>query len=136
MVTFYNKLGSTVAFSSDTLRAHITVIPKDDKDPTICSSYRPIYFLNTDLKLFTKILVTRLARHLQSLVHLDQVGFIPTRETKDSTIKVLNLILVANHTHTPSVFINTDGEKAFNRVNWEYMFSVLRYIGLGETMTR
>lgn len=54
----YNKLGNTVVFSSDTMRAHITVIPKDDKDHSVCSSYRPISLLNTDLKLFTKILAT------------------------------------------------------------------------------
>lgn len=119
MVTFHNKLRDMAAFSRDTLGAHITVIPKDNKDPTVCSSYRPISLLYTDLKLFTKILATRLARHLQSLVHLDQVGFIPTREAKDSTIKVLNLIHVANQTHTPTIFINTDAEKAFDSVNWE-----------------
>lgn len=62
------------------------------------------------------------------------MGFIPTREAKDSTTKVLNLIHIAIQSHIPSVFVNTDVETAFDRVNWQYMFAVLRHIGLGDTM--
>lgn len=105
MVQFFNDLGTEAAFPSDTLRAHISVILKEGKDPTLCSSYRPTSLLKTDLKLFTKILVTRLNRLLQDLVHLDQVGFIPTREARDSTTKVLNLMHIANRTRTPDVFL-------------------------------
>lgn len=58
MITFFNEIGKTATFLSETMRAHITVIPKEGKDPLVCSSYRPISLLNTDLKLFTKILAT------------------------------------------------------------------------------
>lgn len=54
---------------------------------------------------------------LPQLVHLDQVGFILTREARDNTIKVLNLIHVANQTHAPCVFLGAIAEKAFDRVN-------------------
>lgn len=73
---------------------------------------------------------------MQKLIHLDQVGFIPTREARDSTTKVLNLIHIANQTHILSIFVNTDGEKAFDRVHWPYMFVVLRHIGLGEIIIK
>lgn len=89
-----------------------------------------------DLKLFSKIIASRLAQHLHSLIHLDQVGFIPTREARDNTIKVLNLVQVAKTKKIPSVFVSTDAEKAFDRVNWDYMFSVLRHIGLGDRMLK
>lgn len=32
----------------------------------------------------------------------------------------------------PSVFLGTDAEKAFDRVNWRFMFAVLCHIGLGD----
>lgn len=38
-----------------TLRAYITLIPKDEKDPTDPKNYRPISLLNVDRKTFTKI---------------------------------------------------------------------------------
>lgn len=72
------------------------------------------------------------AQHLQSLIHLDQVGFIPTRDARDNTIKVL--VHIANTKKILCVFISTDAEKAFNRLNWNYMFSVLRHIWVGERM--
>lgn len=84
MVKFFNAFGSETIFPRETLKAHISVIPKEGKDPTSCGSYRPISLLN--IKLFTKILASCLAQHLQELVHLDQVGLIPSREAQDNTV--------------------------------------------------
>lgn len=84
-------LSSDMEFPRDTLKAHISVIPKEGKDPSSCNSYRPISLLNMDLKHFTKISATRLAQHLQDMVHLDRVGFITMREARDNT-KVQYLI--------------------------------------------
>lgn len=134
MVDLFNGLGNDETLPRDMSKAYISVIPKEGKDPTLCGSYRPISLLNSDIKLFTKILATRLAIHLPDLVHLDQVGFVPTREARDNTTKVLNLLHVAKTSHTPCVFLSTDAEKAFDRVNWQYMFTVLRYVGLGDTI--
>lgn len=38
---------------------------------------------------------TRLQQHLPHLIHLDQVGFVPAREARDNTTKVLNLLHIA-----------------------------------------
>lgn len=94
----------------------------------------PISLLNTDLKLFIKIIAPRLQNHLPYLIHLDQVGFVPSREARDNTTKVLNLLHVANTTRTPCVFIGTDAEKAFDRVNWLFMFETLKHTGLRSNM--
>lgn len=58
---------------TDRMRAHVTLIPKEGKDPTNCSSYRPISLLNVDLKFFTKILAGRLAPWFLLIIHFDQV---------------------------------------------------------------
>lgn len=91
MVTFFNGLGSSATFAADTLQAHISVIPKEGKDPASCGSYRPISLLNLDLKLFTKILANRIQHLLPNLVLLDQVGssFPPERpETTPQKSKI------------------------------------------------
>lgn len=117
MVELFNKLRSATLFPRHSLKAHITVFPKEGKDPTCCGSYRPISLLNCDLKLFTKIIALHIAQHLQPLINLDQVGFNPTREAHDNTLKVLNLIHTARKTQTPCVIIGTDAEKAVDHVN-------------------
>lgn len=96
MVKVFNAVGQTTAYPPDALLAHISVIPKKGKDPLDCGSYQPISLLNVDLKLFTKLLASRLQPQLCQLVHLDEVGFIPMREVRDNTIKVLNLVHHAN----------------------------------------
>lgn len=134
MVELYNRLGVWKSFHCSTLSAQISVIPKEGKDPSQCGSYRPISLLNVDLKMFTKILATRLQQHLPLLVHLDQVGFVPTREARDNTTKVLNLLHVAGQSKGPSIFLGSDAEKAFDRVSWGFMFAALKQVGLGGKM--
>lgn len=65
----FNTVGEGQPFPLDTLRAHITIIPKKSKDPKDCRSYRPISLLNVDLKLFTKIIASRLSRDIASAIH-------------------------------------------------------------------
>lgn len=130
----FNALGTGKPLHETTLQTHISVIPKDVKDPTLCGHYRPISLLNTDFKLFTKIIAIRIQQHLPDLIHLDQVGFVPLREARDNTTEVLNLLHMANITKTPCVFLGADAEKAFDRVHWPFMFSVLRHVGLGSNM--
>lgn len=102
-----NSLRHDLKFSRDSLLAHITVVPKEGKDPMSYASYRPIPLLNLDLKLFfTKILA--------NLIYLDQVSFLPNREAKDYIIKTLNLIHVTSTIKTPCFFLATDAGKAIH----------------------
>ncbi|XP_063806719.1 synaptotagmin-like protein 2 [Pseudophryne corroboree] len=127
----FNSISAETHFSRQSLEAHITVIPKQGKDPSVCSSYRPISLLNIDLKFFAKLMALRLNEFLPSLVHNDQVGFVPGREAKDNTTKLLNLIHLASSSKISTVLLSTDAEKAFDRVNWDFMRAVLEHIGLG-----
>ncbi len=49
------------------------------KDPNEISNYRPITLLNTDYKILTKIMALQLIERAQTMIHKDQVGFIPKR---------------------------------------------------------
>lgn len=72
--------------------AVIVVITKPGKDPTLCSSYRPISRLNMDTKTLSKILENQLNAVIMAFIHPDQTGFMPSRGT-DINIRRL-------HTHT------------------------------------
>lgn len=62
------------------------------------------------------------------------MGFIPFRETKDNAIKVLTLVHYANRTDIPYFFLSTNAEKPFDKVNWTFMFAVLKDMGFGDQM--
>lgn len=67
--------------SSSMMQAQITVIPKPGKDHFKCGNYRPISLLNVDLKLSSNIIVKCIPPLIPDIIHRDQVGFAPGRET-------------------------------------------------------
>lgn len=71
----YNEAFSNCRLPSTLSEATISLILKSDKDPLLCSSYRPISLLNVDLKILSKVLASRLQRVLPSIISLDQTGF-------------------------------------------------------------
>ena len=72
--------------------AIISVIPKPGKDKLECTNYRPISVLNLDYKLFTSILAKRFDKILPQIIHLDQTGFIQSRQTQDNIRRTLQII--------------------------------------------
>lgn len=111
--------------------AYITVIPKEDKDLTQCSSYRPISLLNADIKLYVKILATRMKGLLSEWINADQVGFIPGREGRDSGVKTLLLLQHVNRDGYPVLFLSIDAKKAFDGGDWGFMMATLKETGIG-----
>lgn len=103
------------------LVAHITVSTKKGNDHTLLQNYRPIFLLNTDLKIFAKILANKIKHLLPSIVHPDQTGFIVGRKARDNSIRALQLVHWARlHNHLPPYLIlSTDAEKAFYQVDWD-----------------
>lgn len=134
LISALNSITEGNSFPIDTLRAYISLIPKEGKDPLRCGSYRLIALLNTDLKLFAKILANRIIMHIPSLIHKDQTGFVPQGEPRDNTIRVINLIHAARTSQRPLLLLSTDAEKAFDRVDWSFIQATLEHIGLRSSM--
>ncbi len=108
--------------------ANISLILKKNKDETDPASYRPIALQNFDRKVVTKTLATRLNKHLSSIIHPDQTGFIPGRFSFFNVRRLLNTIY-ANHTKVnEAAILSLDAQ-----VEWPYMFGSLQKFGFGET---
>uniref|UniRef100_A0A3B3QR15 Reverse transcriptase domain-containing protein n=1 Tax=Paramormyrops kingsleyae TaxID=1676925 RepID=A0A3B3QR15_9TELE len=62
----------------------ISLLLKQGKVYVICSSYRPLSLMNSDVKLLAKVLARRLQLMIAKIVHPDQTGFISARYATDN----------------------------------------------------
>jgi hypothetical protein len=65
--------------STEQKRGIINLIPKKDKDIRLLKNWRPISLLNTDYKILTKCLATRLKLVLPDVINEDQVAYLKDR---------------------------------------------------------
>lgn len=113
--------------------ATISLLLKPNKDPTSPSSYRPISLINVDIKIITKALAHRIEKVTPSIIHPDQTGFIKGRLSSNNTRRLFNLMHYSSTQKTKTIIVTLDAEKAFDRVNWKFLFSTLERFGFGES---
>lgn len=129
LLGLFNAFLEGLPIPSTMSHSYITLVPKAGKDLSDCSSYRPIALLNSDLKIYTKLLANRLLNWIPQLINKDQVGFVPCRQGGDNTRRTIDLIDIVNKTKTPSLLLGLDAEKAFDRLNWTFMLETLGAFG-------
>lgn len=103
-------------------QANITLILKKGKDMTDPTNFRPIALQNPDHKIVTKILATRLNKHLASIIHPDQTGLIPGRLSFFNVRRLLNIIYSDYKNSKGASVLALDAHKAFDQVEWPCMF--------------
>ena len=104
---------------------------KKKGEVSLLSNYRPISLINADVKIITKILAERLKLALPSIVHPTQTAVYGRRIDQNIHL-VRDLIDIANRDNDTAAFIFLDQEKAFDRVNHKFLWTVMETFGIGE----
>lgn len=129
-----SKHNSRLPATSNT--ASVSLLLKHNKDPTLPSSYRPISLINVDTKIMAKALAIRLEKVIPSIIHPDQTGFVKGRLAASNTRRMYYIMHQCTIQENNTVIVTLDAEKAFDRVNWKFLFSTLERFGFGESFIK
>ena len=81
--------------------------------------------------MITKVLAERLRYALPTIIHFTQTA-VYGRKIDQNIHLVRDLIELANRDDDTAAFIFLDQEKAFDRVNHEFLFKTMRAFGIGD----
>ena len=133
LLEMFNHSFSQKNLPLSSTEASISLILKPGKDPLECGSYRPISLLNADVKILAKLPGSRLDNVVSQVISIDQTGFMRGLHSFTNIRKLLNVLHSPASRGIPEVVVSLDAEKAFDRIEWGYLFAVLEKFGFGPT---
>lgn len=113
--------------------AMITLVPKEN-DAKVMSKLRPISLLNCCFKNFTKVLTNRLAIVIDRLIASNQAAFIKGRYILESVVTAHEILHSIHHQKLDGLVIKLDYEKAYDKVNLDFLGETLKLRGFGNKL--
>jgi hypothetical protein len=127
----FHKIEAEGTLPNSFYKTTITLIPKAQKDPTKIENFRLISLLKINEKILNKILANRIQEHIKTIIHPDQVGFIPGMQGWFNIWKSINIIHYINKLKDKNhIIISLDAEKAFDKIQDPFMIKVLEISGI------
>jgi hypothetical protein len=92
--------------------------------------FRPITLLNTDYKLFARIMADRLRSRVEHLKTTQYCG-VPGNAILGAVSTIRDVIIFAESTETPVCVLSLDFAQAFDRISHQHLFQTLQAYGIG-----
>jgi hypothetical protein len=127
ITTIYNQALDNV-FPSSWQETCVTLLPKKG-DLSLLSNWRPISLINTDAKVFTRLLTQRIQPICQRIVNPFQTGFVKGRFIGDNGALIKCILDDAKLVQSSAFGLMLDQEKAYDRVHPLYLRATLLRFG-------
>ena len=109
-------------------QAIITLIEKKDKDKRVIKNWRPISLINVDAKIASKVIAARMKNVLSNIVKYDQTTYVKGRYIGESIRLISDMLEYTKNNDVPGVLFSADFGKAFDSVEHNFIFAVLKII--------
>uniref|UniRef100_A0A3Q3EUV6 Reverse transcriptase domain-containing protein n=1 Tax=Labrus bergylta TaxID=56723 RepID=A0A3Q3EUV6_9LABR len=109
-------------------RAVITLLPKKGNLQDI-KNWRPVSLLCVDYKLLSKLFASRLGKAMEQVIHRDQTYCVPGRSMVDNVHLIRDVLDVSSSSGCNTGLISLDQEKAFDRVEHNFLWKVMEKFG-------
>ncbi|KAH9101839.1 hypothetical protein AeMF1_021544 [Aphanomyces euteiches] len=100
-------------------------------DTANTGNYRPLALMPVETKILSKALAYRLNHVLPSVIHHDQQGFVQGRLLHGHVVLLQELQKHFTSTNESAFATFWDFEKAYDRVDWNYLVLVMESVGIG-----
>eukprot|EP00253_Pinus_taeda_P011982 PITA_11982 len=104
------------------------LIPKGNNHEE-ASGFRPIALCNVIYKMITSLIAKRLKPLLGNLISAEQTGFVEGRQILDGLVVTQEVIHSLKVKKQKGMMIKLDLSKAYDRLNWKYLETVLERFG-------
>ena len=136
--SLFEKIWNEEAFPDEWKEGHLIKLPKKG-DLGNCNNYRGITLLSVPGKVFSRIILQRIKFQVDEKLRDQQAGFRKNRSCADQ-IATLRIILEQSMEWNSPLLVNfVDFEKAFDSVDRETLWKLMRHYGIPEkivTLTR
>ena len=110
-----------------TMQESIVICLYKKGDRKLPKNYRPLNMLNTDYKILSKLLTFRIRQSIETLININQNGFVPNRRIINNLIQFKDIQHFSQlNPNNNNIAILLDFEKAFDSIKWPIMYSTLK----------
>ena len=111
-----------------------TSLPAEKAGPTRVEDYRPLTLMNTDYKLFTRIIANRLRPWLVGLLQSSQHCELPVNTVFKAVATVRDAVAYAEAIGIPMCVQTINLKEAFDKIYHSYLYALLRKYGVTDRL--
>ncbi|RUA07247.1 MAG: hypothetical protein DSY43_00290 [Gammaproteobacteria bacterium] len=131
MINSFNYSLQNERLSISQRQGVINLIPKKKKNPLLIENWRPISLLNTDYKIATKAIANRIEITLSYIINTNQTGYVKKRYIGENIRLISDMLYYTLQQNIPGAAIFVDFRKAFDSIEWSFIFDVLEQFNFG-----